>query len=175
LNSTRPHQLLMMTFELLTLYTDVEFSRICLKLPEASLASPREILPALSWRKTYNHLCRDHHVTLMYIEKQSFPNFDGVFTKKNAATSSNQITTQLAQGPPPPLPSYHSFIMGISIKELENSIRTAFQIIHLEILDQSSGCGESYSVFIVSSVRYFAHVLAVSMCIRSWLTWRDFS
>jgi stress-induced morphogen len=42
--------------------------------------------------------------------------------------------------------------MGISIEDLEASIRAAFQIIHLEILDQSSGCGESYFVFIVSSV-----------------------
>lgn len=43
-------------------------------------------------------------------------------------------------------------IMGITIKDLETAIRSAFPIIHLEIEDASSGCGENYSVFIVSSV-----------------------
>ena len=42
--------------------------------------------------------------------------------------------------------------MGILIKDLETAIRDAFPITHLEIEDNSSGCGESYSVFIVSSV-----------------------
>jgi len=42
--------------------------------------------------------------------------------------------------------------MGILKEDFENSIRAAFPIIHLEIEDTSSGCGENYSVFIVSSV-----------------------
>ncbi|KAF9645180.1 bola-like protein [Thelephora ganbajun] len=40
--------------------------------------------------------------------------------------------------------------MGILIKDLETAIRDAFPIIHLEIEDTSSGCGENYSVLIVS-------------------------
>lgn len=44
--------------------------------------------------------------------------------------------------------------MGIIVKDLEAAIRNAFPIIHLEIEDTSSGCGESYSVFIVSSVSF---------------------
>ena len=42
--------------------------------------------------------------------------------------------------------------MGILVKDLEKAIRAAFPIIHLEIEDTSSGCGENYSVFIVSPV-----------------------
>ena len=42
--------------------------------------------------------------------------------------------------------------MGIVVGDLETAIRNAFPIIHLEIEDTSSGCGESYSVFIVSPV-----------------------
>jgi len=42
--------------------------------------------------------------------------------------------------------------MGLLVKDLETAIRSAFPIIHLEIEDTSSGCGEIYSVFIVSSV-----------------------
>ena len=46
----------------------------------------------------------------------------------------------------------HPTIMGILVQDLETAIRDAFPIIHLDIQDTSSGCGESYSVFIVSSV-----------------------
>jgi len=42
--------------------------------------------------------------------------------------------------------------MGLLVKDLEIAIRSAFPIIHLEIEDTFSGCGENYSVFIVSSV-----------------------
>jgi len=42
--------------------------------------------------------------------------------------------------------------MGILKEDFENAIRAAFPIIHLEIEDTSSGCGENYSVFIVSTV-----------------------
>ena len=42
--------------------------------------------------------------------------------------------------------------MGILKEDFENAIKAAFPIIHLEIEDTSSGCGENYSVFIVSPV-----------------------
>jgi len=42
--------------------------------------------------------------------------------------------------------------MGILKEDFENAIRVAFPVIHLEIEDTSSGCGENYSVFIVSTV-----------------------
>jgi len=44
--------------------------------------------------------------------------------------------------------------MGITTTDLEIAIRAAFPIIHLEIEDTSSGCGENYSVFIVSTVSH---------------------
>ncbi|KAH8806605.1 bola protein [Flagelloscypha sp. PMI_526] len=41
--------------------------------------------------------------------------------------------------------------MGIDTKALEDAIRNAVEgISHLEIEDQSSGCGENYAVLIVS-------------------------
>ena len=46
----------------------------------------------------------------------------------------------------------HPTVMGIILKDLEAAVRDAFPITHLEIEDTSSGCGESYSVFIVSPV-----------------------
>ncbi|PCH42984.1 bola-like protein [Wolfiporia cocos MD-104 SS10] len=41
--------------------------------------------------------------------------------------------------------------MPISSTELEGAIRSAIPITHLEIIDQSSGCGENYAVFVVSA------------------------
>ncbi|TFK69790.1 bola-like protein [Pluteus cervinus] len=40
--------------------------------------------------------------------------------------------------------------MPVDIAELESTIRSAFSVTHLEIEDQSSGCGENYLVLIVS-------------------------
>ncbi|KAH0834000.1 bola protein [Lanmaoa asiatica] len=40
--------------------------------------------------------------------------------------------------------------MPVQINELEQAIRDAFPILHLQIEDQSSGCGESYAVLLVS-------------------------
>ncbi|KAG8829264.1 hypothetical protein FRC17_006857 [Serendipita sp. 399] len=40
--------------------------------------------------------------------------------------------------------------MPISQEELETTIRDAWPVDHLEIIDVSSGCGESYAVVIVS-------------------------
>lgn len=42
--------------------------------------------------------------------------------------------------------------MPISRDHLEGAIRSAMPIIHLDIIDQSNGCGENYAVFVVSSV-----------------------
>ncbi|KAJ3479658.1 hypothetical protein NLI96_g8907 [Meripilus lineatus] len=43
--------------------------------------------------------------------------------------------------------------MPVSLNDLENAIRTALPISHLEIIDASSGCGENYAVVVVSEVR----------------------
>ncbi|KAF9219360.1 bola-like protein [Gyrodon lividus] len=40
--------------------------------------------------------------------------------------------------------------MPIQIAELEHAIRDAFPVVHLQIEDQSSGCGESYFILLVS-------------------------
>ncbi|KAF8464813.1 bola protein [Gautieria morchelliformis] len=40
--------------------------------------------------------------------------------------------------------------MPVSLVDLEQALRNALPISHLEIIDQSSGCGESYAVLIVS-------------------------
>jgi len=40
--------------------------------------------------------------------------------------------------------------MPIGQKDLESAIRAAIPVSHLEIIDQSSGCGENYAVFVVS-------------------------
>ncbi|GLB44651.1 putative BolA IbaG family protein [Lyophyllum shimeji] len=40
--------------------------------------------------------------------------------------------------------------MPLSIDDLERAIRNACPVTHLEITDQSSGCGESYAIVLVS-------------------------
>ncbi|KAI0789212.1 bola protein [Abortiporus biennis] len=40
--------------------------------------------------------------------------------------------------------------MPISLPDLENAIRTAIPVAHLEIEDQSNGCGENYAIVVVS-------------------------
>lgn len=44
----------------------------------------------------------------------------------------------------------------IATSELESAIRTAIPVQHLEILDQSNGCGENYAILVVSDVRFSA-------------------
>jgi stress-induced morphogen len=44
--------------------------------------------------------------------------------------------------------------MPIDKIALEKVIKRAFPVTHLEINDESSGCGESYSIVLVSEVRY---------------------
>ncbi|KAF8438609.1 hypothetical protein L210DRAFT_3504968 [Boletus edulis BED1] len=40
--------------------------------------------------------------------------------------------------------------MPVKVEELEQAIRDAFPVSHLKIEDKSSGCGENYSIFLVS-------------------------
>ncbi len=42
----------------------------------------------------------------------------------------------------------------ISTSDLENAVRTAIPVSHLEITDQSNGCGENYAILVVSEVRH---------------------
>jgi hypothetical protein len=43
--------------------------------------------------------------------------------------------------------------MPVTVEDLERAIRAAFPVSHLVIEDQSSGCGSSYAIFLVSEVR----------------------
>ncbi|KAI0085545.1 bola protein [Irpex rosettiformis] len=38
----------------------------------------------------------------------------------------------------------------IPTADLESAIRTAIPVTHLEIIDQSNGCGENYAILVVS-------------------------
>jgi len=40
--------------------------------------------------------------------------------------------------------------MPVSLQELEDTLRNALPVSHLEIQDQSSGCGENYAILVVS-------------------------
>jgi len=46
--------------------------------------------------------------------------------------------------------------MPINASDLETAIRNKIPVSHLEVEDQSTGCGESYAVVIVSEVRFRA-------------------
>lgn len=43
--------------------------------------------------------------------------------------------------------------MPISQKDLEEALKNVIPVSHLDVVDQSSGCGDSYAVLIVSEVR----------------------
>ena len=43
--------------------------------------------------------------------------------------------------------------MGVDLDQLEKAVRDAFPVDHLEIEDQSNGCGENYAIVVVSCVR----------------------
>ena len=43
--------------------------------------------------------------------------------------------------------------MCILAAEIEKALREKLPIAHVEVVDESSGCGENYNVLIVSSVR----------------------
>ena len=47
--------------------------------------------------------------------------------------------------------------MPMNAADLETAIRNSIPVSHLEVQDQSSGCGESYAVVIVSEVCFHAH------------------
>ena len=47
----------------------------------------------------------------------------------------------------------------IATDALESAIRTAIPVAHLEIFDQSNGCGENYAILVVSEVRNGDHGL----------------
>jgi len=42
--------------------------------------------------------------------------------------------------------------MPISVKDFESTIRSSLPVEHLEIEDQSSGCGQNYSIVLVSEI-----------------------
>lgn len=42
--------------------------------------------------------------------------------------------------------------MPINLEDLELSIKNAIPVSHLEIEDQSNGCGENYAIVLVSEV-----------------------
>jgi hypothetical protein len=46
-----------------------------------------------------------------------------------------------------------STTMPVTREELEAAIRSKFQVTHVEVEDNSSGCGENFSVLIVSKVK----------------------
>jgi stress-induced morphogen len=43
--------------------------------------------------------------------------------------------------------------MPVNVTDIETAITNALPVSHLEINDQSDGCGESYSIVVVSEVR----------------------
>ncbi|KZS95041.1 bola-like protein [Sistotremastrum niveocremeum HHB9708] len=40
--------------------------------------------------------------------------------------------------------------MPVSVEDLEKTLRSAIKVEYLEIVDESSGCGESYRILVVS-------------------------
>lgn len=44
--------------------------------------------------------------------------------------------------------------MPVNLADLEAAIKTAFPVSHLEIEDESSGCGENYAIVVVSEVSF---------------------
>jgi stress-induced morphogen len=53
-------------------------------------------------------------------------------------------------------------IMPVNLADLEHAIRNAIPVVHLEIQDHSSGCGENYAIVLVSSVHSissYSHVI----------------
>jgi stress-induced morphogen len=45
--------------------------------------------------------------------------------------------------------------MPVNMKDIETAITNALPVTHLEINDQSDGCGENYSIVVVSEVRVY--------------------
>jgi hypothetical protein len=55
--------------------------------------------------------------------------------------------------------------MPVNTTDLENVIRSALPVAHLEIEDQSNGCGENYAIILVSEVRYLQIVILEAVII----------
>jgi hypothetical protein len=51
--------------------------------------------------------------------------------------------------------------MAVNLKDIEETIRNSIPVTHLEIEDQSSGCGENYAIVLVSEVRRFTSLMSV--------------
>jgi len=49
----------------------------------------------------------------------------------------------------------------ISVTKLEKAIHSVFSVHHLEVLDVSDGCGESYSILLVSDVSNLAILIVI--------------
>lgn len=47
--------------------------------------------------------------------------------------------------------------MPVNTADIETAITNALPVTHLEVHDQSNGCGESYSIVVVSEVRVDGH------------------
>jgi len=47
--------------------------------------------------------------------------------------------------------------MPVNTTDIETAITNALPVKHLEIYDQSNGCGENYSIVVVSEVRAIAY------------------
>lgn len=66
----------------------------------------------------------------------------------------------------------------ISTTDLENAIRNAIAVSHLEIIDQSNGCGENYAILVVSEVRVLdlppTRILSLP-AMRLGFRWQDYS
>jgi len=45
--------------------------------------------------------------------------------------------------------------MPVTPEELEAAIRASIQVTHVQVEDNSSGCGDNYTAIIVSEVVYF--------------------
>ncbi|KAJ8583432.1 bola-like protein [Rhizopogon salebrosus TDB-379] len=50
--------------------------------------------------------------------------------------------------------------MPVTVEDLDRAVRAAFPVSHLEIEDQSSGCGSSYAILLVSEVFQGKNTLA---------------
>ena len=57
--------------------------------------------------------------------------------------------------------------MPVTAEALDAKLRAALPVAHLEIVDESSGCGENYNVLIVSEVRA-THIQAGPTADRAW-------
>jgi len=52
--------------------------------------------------------------------------------------------------------------MPVNVKDIEDTLRNSMPVTHLEIEDQSSGCGQNYAIVLVSEVR--GYISFVSLC-----------